>query len=72
MRRLCEIKRKPNNQVRKSTKKLFQYKFQKFLYNINRMGRQDMFRSAPFEKIEVKKEETINNEEEEDKKYFIE
>ena len=31
-----------------------------------------MFRSAPFEKIEVKKEETINNEEEEDKKYFIE
>lgn len=31
-----------------------------------------MFRSAPFEKVEVSKVETFDNEEEEDKKYFLE
>lgn len=31
-----------------------------------------MFRSAPFEKVEVRKVETFDNEEEEDKKYFME
>jgi hypothetical protein len=31
-----------------------------------------MFRSAPFEKAIVQKQETFDNEEEEDKKYFME
>ena len=37
-----------------------------------RVGRQDMFRSAPLEKVQVAKVESFDNEEEEDKKYFME
>lgn len=38
---------------------------------INRDGRRDMKRSAPFDKIENKEVQIVQDEEEEDKKYFL-